>query len=177
MRNTCKSPQVSSPFSLHHWCQTFIRLLSSNGTQMKFSLLLEDTEVLGRFVLKPGWFFEEEDDTRGPCLESPRSRRPERAEAGSGSGLFPHATRGLLPVCILFKVSVLMQEAGVWFYIWNLTRRGPPSHHHGPDVKYICLHVLWFLQIHLQGTQMSRMTKPVLPEECWGRGGGASSES
>lgn len=167
MRNTCKSPQVSSPFSLRHWCQTFIRLLSSNGTQMKFSLFLEETEVLGRFLCcKARGIFWRGRWHSGPCLESPRSRRPERAEAGSGSSPFPHAARCPLPVGILLKVSVLMQKAGVWFYIWNLTRREPPSHQHSTDVKYIILHVLWFLQIHLQGTQMSQITKRVLPEEC-----------
>lgn len=169
MRNTCKSPQVSSPFSLRHWCQTLYACSSQMGPRWSSVSYWKRLRCWAHFfVLKPGWFLEEEDGTRGPCLASPGSRRPEEGRRKAGAEA-PFPSPGACSLrTLLFKASVPMEEAALWFYTWSLTRREPPSHHHGPDVKHICLHVFWFLQIHLQGTQMSRMTKPVLPEGCWG---------
>lgn len=125
MRNTCKSPHVSSRSYLHHLCQTFRCLLFSNGTQMKFNLLPR-RDWGGRWIL-----FESQGDfcqikNVGTALGIRRSTRqeeqrvsvvlPVRRSRPRAARLFPY------DVCtLLFKLSVVAAEAVSWFYTLNLT--------------------------------------------------------
>lgn len=147
--------------SLPRWaldliCAIYVRLLYACSSQMgprwNSIFCLQETEAFSGFlyfkarVFFPFFFFITERQNLGNWLWITG-----KYETGRCCLSLPVSPGDSYPGLLLFKLSVLMAEAVYWFYVLNLTGREPPSRHHCPDLKCICLYVVWFLQIHLWG--------------------------
>lgn len=144
MWNTCKSPQVSSRSYLRHLCQTFICLLFSNGTQMKFNLF-------PRRVWGVHWIslFESQGDFfQGPARIS-RKYRKEEAFRKAAWRFLPMGHHGALLLVAVLPVETPLESISsdgrsclLIIYILTLIERDPPSHCHRCVLNaFICM---WF---------------------------------
>lgn len=178
MWNTCKSPQVSSRSYLRHLCQTFICLLFSNGTQMKFNLF-------PRRVWGVHWIslFESQGDFfQGPARIS-RKYRKEEAFRKAAWRFLPMGHHGALLLVAVLPVETPLESISsdgrsclLIIYILTLIERDPASHCHRCVLNaFICM---WFdPPDQPPGLSLSPMPKLFLPEEFCGVQGAVRSWS